>query len=234
MRRLLLILFAVLFLQGCNQRVDPQKIQGRWLAENFRFQGIKLPISPDLQISEAQLALGMGMDPVPLTGIESDGSEVTLQTAFGIDLVFSFESDDRIYFTVPLLGERIYYRRAKPLASAVSPPVTTEVASVAVVNASAERTVNLSTAPAAPAMPVTAAVSPAIATTGALAPSSEGEEQYQQSLAALRRGDKDAALRSLSLALNSGFADWHRIQQEAALGVLRGDIRYQVMESRWK
>ena len=231
MRALVLALGAALLLAGCGQKIDPKKIEGRWLAENYRFQGLKLPISPDLQISEKQLALGMGLEPLPLKGLEADGKEVTLLTEFGIDLVVSFENDDRIYFTVPVLGERIYYQRAKSVATASAPPSSAAVAAPAV-NAAAR-----AQAPAPAAAPSSA---PQPATLSAAAPQppaasrSEAEQQYLQSLAAVRRGDKDEALRALSTAFAQGFRDWSRIRQEPAFDALRQDVRYQVMESRWK
>lgn len=241
MRALVLALGAALLLAGCGQKIDPKKIEGRWLAENYRFQGLKLPISPDLQISEKQLALGMGLEPLPLKGLEADGKEVTLLTEFGIDLVFSFENDDRIYFTVPVLGERIYYQRAKSVATASAPPSSAAVAAPAVnvaaraqAPAPAAAPVAAPLAAAAPSSAPQAATLSAAAPQSPAAPRSEAEQQYLQSLAAVRRGDKDEALRALSTALAQGFRDWPRIRQEPAFDALRQDVRYQVMESRWK
>ena len=114
MQRLFQALFIALLLAvtACDQRTDPQIIQGHWIAENFRIQGIKLPIGPDLFVSKDSIGLGSGLEPLKLTDIEANGSEVTLQTEFGFDIVFAFGNKNRMYFTAPFTGNRIYYRRA--------------------------------------------------------------------------------------------------------------------------
>ncbi|MBH2019342.1 MAG: hypothetical protein I8H91_07225, partial [Burkholderiales bacterium] len=60
------------------------------------------------------------------------------------------------------------------------------------------------------------------------------ETQYQKALTALRQGDEDASLRFLSVALANGFADWQRLEQEPFFDTLHDDMRFQVLQSRWK
>ena len=52
MKKLLhaLPLTILLALAACGKGLDSRVIEGHWVAENFRFYGLKLPIGPDLQI----------------------------------------------------------------------------------------------------------------------------------------------------------------------------------------
>ena len=63
---------------------------------------------------------------------------------------------------------------------------------------------------------------------------SVSEAHYQQALASLRQGDEDESIRSLSAALISGFSDWRRIERERLFYPLRDDMRFQVLQARWK
>ncbi|MBH2010185.1 MAG: hypothetical protein I8H71_10840, partial [Xanthomonadaceae bacterium] len=134
MQRLTQALFVTLSLllavTACGQRADPKIIEGHWVAENFRIQGIQLPIGPDLFISKDSIGLGSGLKPVQLSGIGADGSKVTLKTEFGFDVVFVFENKDRMYFTVPFSGNRIYYQRASDIMTTVISRATTSQASI--------------------------------------------------------------------------------------------------------
>ncbi len=248
MQRLTQTFFITLLLAvtACGQRTDPNTIEGHWVADNFRIQGIKLPIGPDLFISKDSLGFGTSLTSVQLNGIGANGSEVTLKTQYGLDIVFAFENNDRMYFTVPFSGDRIYYQRADEtktaavsLATAITSQGSIQASAATQVQASTERFTSTVAVPAlAPAAPSRQA---------AVVPKQESynqgpdlhqqpafETQYQQALAALRQGDEDASLRSLSAALSNGFTDWRRIEQESLFGRLRNDIRFQVLQSRWK
>lgn len=220
MRWLARIWLSVLLLAmaACGQP-EPRSIEGHWVAENFRLQGIKLPIGPNLHITSNSMSLGGGIPAVPLVGIESQRDEVSLKTEMGVDLVFAFESKDRIFFEVPLLGYRIYYQRAHaPVLAAVAPPAVQAVPQE---------------------MPKSAPPSPHVSSVLAT-PALHGVEelpdevQYQAALVALRKGQDDVALRSLSSALQTGFVDWKRIDQEPLFERLDGDVRYEVIQKRWR
>lgn len=246
MQRMVQALFITLLLAvtACSQRPDPRIIEGHWVAENFRIQSIKLPIGPDLFISKDSIGLGSGMAPVQLTGIGADGSEVTLKTEFGVDVVFAFENKDRMYFTVPFIGDRIYYQRGVDTATTVVSPVTTkQAASQTSATAPVQASPMRSGTPAAinAPMPVAPLRQEAVVSKQEFldqAPNVQErpayETQYQDALAALRQGDEDASLRSLSAALANGFADWQRIEQEPLFVRLHDDMRFQVLQSRWK
>ena len=218
MRWLARIWLSVLLLAitACSQP-EPRSIEGHWVAENFRLQGLKLPIGPNLYITPDSMGLGGGMPAVPLVGIESQRDEITLKTEIGFDLVFAFESKDRMFFEVPLLGYRIYYQRANaPIVAAVAPPAAPA----------------LTAPPAVQVVPES--LSPGAAAAQQVAQQPAAEVQYQAALEALRKGLDDVALRSLASALQAGFVDWERMDQEPLFDRLQGDVRYEVVQKRWR
>ena len=214
----------LLAVAACGQP-EPRSIEGHWVAENFRLQGVKLPIGPNLHITPHSMSLGGGIPAVPLVGIESQRDEVSLKTEMGVDLVFGFESKDRIFFELPLLGYRIYYQRAHaPVVAAVAPPAQPAQPAVQVVPQEMPKS-------AAPRTPVSSVlVAPALRGVE----ESPDEAQYQAALVALHKGQHDIALRSLSSALQAGFVDWKRIDQEPLFKRLDGDVRYEVIQKRWR
>ena len=193
----------LLALVACGQS-EPRNIEGYWVAENFRLQGLKLPIGPNLHITPHSMDFGAGLATVPLVGIESHKNEITLKTEIGVDIVFAFESKDRIFFEVPLVGYRIYYQRGNA-------PVVAAVAAVA-----------------------TPAVQSAPKPAPQVVEKSLAQVEYQAALEALRHGQDDAALRSLALAFQAGFVDWARLDQEPLFERFQGDVRYQVIQQRWR
>lgn len=225
MRWLARILLSVLLLAitACSQP-EPRSIEGHWVAENFRLQGLKLPIGPNLYITPDSMGLGGGMPAVPLVGIESQRDEITLKTEIGFDLVFAFESKDRMFFEVPLIGYRIYYQRANaPIVAVVAPP-----AAPALTAPPAVQVVPESLSPSADGSGVLVAAAQQVVQEPA------AEVQYQAALEALRKGLDDVALRSLASALQAGFVDWERMDQEPLFDRLQGDVRYEVVQKRWR
>lgn len=243
---LFIMLLLLLAVAACDQRTDPKIIEGHWVAENFRIQGIKLPIGPNLFISKDSIGLGSSLESIQLRGIEADGNEVTLKTEFGFDVVFSFEKKDRMYFTVPFIGDRIYYQRADDTITATPSPATTRMVTAQSLfepptTAKAEAT------PKSSGLPATVAASAAPSRQDALEPKREhpnkgpnmqqepaSETHYQQALASLQQGNEDASLRSLSAALANGFSDWQRIEQGPIFDRLQDDMRFQVLRTRWE
>jgi hypothetical protein len=225
---------------ACGRNADPKIIEGHWVAESFRIQSLKLPIGPDLFISRDSFGLGSGLEPVELIGIEADGSEVTLKTKFGFDVVFYVENKDRMYFTVPFVGDRIYYRRANNTTTSVfSPMISGQGRENPAPVAKAEQETQSSkpsTVLAAP-VPLDHSARDAQDSPSQVKNSDElsvSEAHYQQALASLRQGDEDESIRSLSAALISGFSDWRRIERERLFYPLRDDMRFQVLQARWK
>ncbi len=228
-----LLITLLMLVTACGQRSDPQIIEGRWVAENFRIQSIQLPIGPELLISRNSIGLGSGLEPLRLSGIQADGNEVTLKTEFGFDVIFRFENKDRMYFTVPFIDHRIYYNRADDTRSAsLSPAITVK-------NERTSESSGAFTAAAEQASPARSlqdapVLEQALSNQGQNLQQPASETHYQQSLAFLRQGDVDASLRSLTAALVNGFADWQRIEQEKLFDQLHGDIRFQVLQARWR
>ena len=237
MQRLAQALLLLLAVTACGQRTDPQTIEGHWVAENLRIQSIQLPIGPDLFISKNSLGLGSGLEAVQLSGIEADCSEVTLKTKFGFDVVFHFENKNKMYFTVPFIGDRIYYNRAddtKTATAALHPPTpaATEKTSLSLSSSSEPPAAVAERAPSEGSLH--GSVAALSVPTPRLQQQPSAETHYQQALASLRQGDADTSLRSLSAALASGFVDWQRIEREQLFSQLQDDMRFQVLQARWK
>jgi hypothetical protein len=256
--------FAVLAmtLAGCAERPDPTLIEGHWVAEKFRVQGFGLPIGPDLHIAPGQLELGGDVAPVKLRGISAEGKEVTLQTEIGLDIVFAFETKDRMYFSIPIIGDRIYYQRDRRVAAApaASTPSAVGPARSAAPSPGSALPAEATIASAPPRVPANERPRPDLTATAAVTPAPTAlpaslslptgpsakpapdpqtlqpisETRYKQALQAMTEGDQDAALRSLSAALAAGFSDWQRIDAEPLFARLTGDVRFQVLHSRWK
>lgn len=118
--RLLCLCMAVLTLASCDLfEFAPSKssVIGHWKAESLGIDSLKLPIAPNVQITEDALILitAEGQSMIPIESIDLAGPEVTLnfRGGNGAGLSFAFESRDRMYFTVPLLGTKIYYDRQR-------------------------------------------------------------------------------------------------------------------------
>lgn len=242
MRWSLWVLSLTILVTGCEKHPDPKNIEGHWVAEEFRVESVSLPIGPELHITQNQLWLGTSTAPMKLRGIIADGKDVTLKTELGLNIIFSFENKDRMYFSIPFVGERIYYKR-DTMYAAVSASATPREAKPK----QSPMAVNVQTSPphTPTAIPLSS-VSPAPVTSNPTAAvitqdintqihvSSASETQYELALQAMRDGNNDAALRSLSTALASGFSDWQRIDEEPLLAALANDVRFQVLRSRWK
>lgn len=242
MRWSLWVLSLTILVTGCEKHPDPKNIEGHWVAEEFRVESVSLPIGPELHITQNQLWLGTSTAPMKLKGIIADGKDVTLKTELGLNIIFSFENKDRMYFSIPFVGERIYYKR-DTMYAAVSASATPREAK----SKQSPMAVSVQTSPplTPTAMPLSS-VSPAPVTSNPTAAvitqdmntqihvSSASETQYELALQAMRDGNNDAALRSLSTALASGFSDWQRIDEEPLLAALANDVRFQVLRSRWK
>ena len=251
MRWSLWVLWLAVLITGCGQRPDSKIIEGHWVAEAFRVESVSLPIGPDLYITQNQLGLGTGTAPVKLRGIIAEGKEVALQTEVGLNIMFTFENKDRMYFSIPFVGDRIYYNRDTMYAavSGSAKPRVAEPVQVAVPQSATPANVQLSPPPtptdmATTAMPLSSAPPASVAPTPTDAvvkqdmntqvPVPASETQYERALQAMRDGNKDAALRNLSAALAGGFSDWQRIDAEPLFAVLASDVRFQVLRSRWK
>jgi len=111
--RLLALLAGVLLALTARStnpyRPDPQTLLGRWRAESFDLHGLKVPLGPILDVR--QDALVVSGESFPIERFEVDGKEVTAWLSSGIGLSFIFENPNRVYFSIPLLGYRIYYNR---------------------------------------------------------------------------------------------------------------------------
>ncbi|WP_213959442.1 hypothetical protein [Variovorax sp. dw_954] len=235
---------------GCGQRPDPGMIEGHWVAEKFRMYGIGVPIGPDLTVSRNRIAFGGSMEPLKLNSIAADGDAVTLETEIGFDIVFAFEGKDRMYFSLPITGDRIYYRRSSatetsvagataekgPIQASVAQPASAPVIAKPYLPIPPGEAVAKAIARApAPAASLPRMGSPPRADAEPARQGSQSPElQYGQAVDAMQRGDADRSLRYLSAALANGFDDWQRIDREPRFNQLNDDVRFQVLRSRWK
>lgn len=110
------IVLGCTLLAACS-KPDPSIAFGRWRAEPFALDSLKLPISPNLEVTPTDLILqapdGQPLQRLPLAGIraERDLIELELRDAMGVSLEFKVESRDRLRFRVPLVGFDVIYNR---------------------------------------------------------------------------------------------------------------------------
>lgn len=102
---LCLVIFSIL---GACSKPDPSVILGNWRADSFRFDGLKLPIAPNLEVTQNELILrsrsGVPIQKLPLAAIRADDQTIELefQNGFGVGVEFVVDSKDQIRFKVPL------------------------------------------------------------------------------------------------------------------------------------
>ena len=205
-------------LVACSPADDGRRILGRWEAESFKLSmGLGLPIGPTLDISPDQIRV-LGTDiQVPIQKFRSEGQDTTLFFPVGVDLTFRFESPDRMFTDLPVVGP-VYYRRVSlavpSVTSAPAPQPELPNVQVGVIStASVPRAV----ASQVPAVPVISA-----------------EDEFRQVVRLAQAGDDDEALRALAVALASGWVNWSELDRENALDRLKSDVRFQALMARWR
>lgn len=239
MKKLLRALpFTILLaLAACGKSFESRIVEGHWVAENFRFYGLKLPIGPDLQIDAKSLRLSTDLEPIPLTAVEVDGNEVTLQTSLGVGLVFNFENENRMYFTIPILGDRIYYQRqltpsvrqrdAQQASPTKRQPSHAEVAT-------SNQTPRALSRPE-PKLHTEHAASRATSPYLPASPATQPQPTYfTHALDLVQKNRVDEAIRALSAALQNTEIQWQEIEAEPAFSQLIKDPRLEVLRQRWQ
>lgn len=94
---------------------DPTIILGKWKADSFANESLKIPIAPNIEVTRNQLILrtpdGTSIQSLALSAIraEKDSIELEVKDALGISLIFTVESPSRIHFKVPFVGADITY-----------------------------------------------------------------------------------------------------------------------------
>lgn len=128
MWRLLSAGLTALAIAGCSESVSPKAVLGHWTAENLRIQAVGIPIGPELDITEQEIAVPGTALRVPLQRVEAKGREVTLTFPMGLSLAFQVESPERMSVDVPFIG-LVHYRKdvvARSVAAVqATPPATT-------------------------------------------------------------------------------------------------------------
>lgn len=110
--------FAIaMMLCGCVEP-DPTLIIGRWRAETFKLESVKLPIAPNFEITRNELILkspdNVPFKKLPLSAIRAQGQTIELefQNGFGIGLEFVIETRDRIHIKIPFTPIDIAFDRS--------------------------------------------------------------------------------------------------------------------------
>lgn len=117
-----LLLLTLLCLSACSSSFKPVKadILGGWKAEPFDFASLRIPLSPNFEVTDKALILIMpnARQEQRLNATTSQDDNVVLDIKdVPLDLRFYFESKDRMYFMVPLLRTKIFYTRVPVLAA---------------------------------------------------------------------------------------------------------------------
>lgn len=207
-------------LVACSPADDGRRILGRWEAESFKLSmGLGLPIGPTLDISPDQVRVPGTDIQVPIQKFRSEGQDTTLFFPVGVDLTFRFESPDRMFTDLPVVGP-VYYRRVSSavLSASSAPAPKAELPNMqagAVSTASVPRS-------AASQVPATSV------------PVLSEEDEFRQVVRFAQAGDDDAALRALAVALASGWVNWFELDRESSLDRLKSDVRYQALMARWR
>jgi hypothetical protein len=111
------VFWFLLVVQSCSFfafEASPGMVIGSWRSDRFDFEGLRLPLAPNIEVSETALVLvAQGRrESLRLESIEADGDTVTVNFRdLPAGLTFHFENRDRMYFAVPLVGTRVYFTK---------------------------------------------------------------------------------------------------------------------------
>ena len=207
-------------LVACSPADDGRRILGRWEAESFKLSmGLGLPIGPTLDISPDQVRVPGTDIQVPIQKFRSEGQDTTLFFPVGVDLTFRFESPDRMFTDLPVVGP-VYYRR-----------VSSAVPSVAAAHApQAELPTMQAGVVSTPSVPRSAASKVPETSVPVLSE----EDEFRQVVRLAQAGDDEAALRALAVALASGRVNWSELDRERTIDRLKSDVRFQALMARWR
>ncbi len=207
-------------LVACSPADDGRRILGRWEAESFKLSmGLGLPIGPTLDISPDQVRVPGTDIQVPIQKFRSEGQDTTLFFPVGVDLTFRFESPDRMFTDLPVVGP-VYYRR-----------VSSAVPSVAAAHApQAELPTMQAGVVSTPSVPRSAASQVPETSVPVLSE----EDEFRQVVRLAQAGDDEAALRALAVALASGRVNWSELDRERTIDRLKSDVRFQALMARWR
>lgn len=106
-----------LCLSGCSGNVfKPVRadILGAWKAEPFDFSSVRIPLSPNFEVTDKALILIVpnARQEQPINAITPQDDSVVLDLkGVPLDLRFYFENRDRMYFKVPILTTKIFFNR---------------------------------------------------------------------------------------------------------------------------
>ncbi|WP_374489909.1 hypothetical protein [Zoogloea sp.] len=254
------LLLAVL--SACG-RDDGTRILGHWRSERLQVQSVSLPMGPEFVVSAREVTSVDGDISIPISSIESEGNAVTLGLPLGIGLAFYFETNDRIYFDMPLAG-RVYFYRVKdlpqqtrviPAPQVITP--TTAPLKIPPPPGTIENKPASAQMPAPLAAPVTTAPHGDSATELfrrvelKLAENTNSEAEallaqarrqygdnpkvdYYYAILRMRQGDEDSAVRSLRDAFEHGFRDFSLINDSLELRPLKSDPRFKALITRYQ
>jgi hypothetical protein len=114
-------MIVALCLVGCSSSAyKPTRadIVGAWKAEPFDFSSLRIPLSPNLEVTDKALILMVpnGLQEQPINGMTAQDDNIVIDLkGVPLDLRFYFESQNRMYFKVPVLSTKIFYTRVAAL-----------------------------------------------------------------------------------------------------------------------
>jgi predicted secreted protein len=255
-------LLLVIGLATCA-KPDGSRILGHWRAEQLQIQSIGVPMGPDFVLNRHELTAVEGDLHIPITSLTEAGDTVTVEAPFGISLSFTFESADRMYFDLPLVG-RIHYRRihnegpgaqssalpalpafpaTAPLIASATPPSNTLIA-----YAAARGSSSTSLRSPAPELSMLQRVQVAeleIADSHfdaaehllLQARELDGDNpmvDYHLAILRVHQSDHEAAIHHLDDAFNHGFRAFSLLEASPDLAPLKADPRYAALIARYR
>ena len=118
--RIGLFLVMVLVAWGNNyNHPNPTIILRKWKAKTYPFEGLKIPLAPNIEVTRNELVLlnpdGMPFQRFQLSAIKAEGDEIDLELSgfAGVALAFKVENSERIHFRVPIIGSDIAFDKLK-------------------------------------------------------------------------------------------------------------------------
>ncbi len=251
-------LLFFLILVSCAPR-DASKLYGHWRAERYKLEGVRLPMGPDFHISQSELVSFDGHVRIPISSIDVDGPEYTINIPAGVGLAFKFEGDDRISFALPFTGDKVLFERIKIVSNTAAaaksnesptnsaPVLATSTGSasgimrdVSVKNRSEIQQQLPNVARAEIDHAIVAIRDQRFADAEYILRDAQAkygkfaEFDYHLAVSSSRQNNIDGAIRHLSEAFTHGFRSFSLLENSDEFAAIRSDVRYGALIARYK
>lgn len=182
------------------------------------------------------MRLRADLEPIPLKSVKVDGNEITLETSLGVEIVFNFEDKDRMYFSIPILGKRIYYQRQITPSGAQSnahqTPPTKHQLNATTVSTLPQLHQALNRPEPTPQSERAVSVSPDFSdhpSASPVQPLLQTRKNFARALDSMQKNRIDETIRALSAALQNTEIQWKDIENEPAFAQLTQDPRLEIL-----